>query len=196
MPLWGLGIAAGIGVVKDELVDQPMYKKQLQLAAATQKYSPWTGNKANVPTQPSALGSALSMGTAGAMAGMQYDNSKAYQNFMNNQGNWSPTGAAPVTPDNLSQSTPEAKAMNGPNPYASPQSDASSAPMLGSTPAGPGFSQPTASASQVGPGDAGWYQDPYATLKDRGYSLQPPSYFWSPQTNPYMMNNPGNQGGF
>lgn len=62
----GVGIGAGAGVLKAELVDQPKANKQLALAAATQKYAPWTGLSAQPVTQADPLGSAIQGGATGA----------------------------------------------------------------------------------------------------------------------------------
>lgn len=68
MPLF-LGIGAGVGALKYFGADQPKAAKERQLAAATQRYSPWTGMQAKAPENPSALGDVLSTAGAGAQLG-------------------------------------------------------------------------------------------------------------------------------
>lgn len=63
---WGLAIGAGVGLLKNQLVDVPREKKQRTLAAATQKYAPWTGMSAQPIQQADALGNALQFGSTGA----------------------------------------------------------------------------------------------------------------------------------
>lgn len=63
---WGLAIGALVGGVKNQLVDVPREKKQRALAAATQKYAPWTGLQAQPVQQADLLGNALQFGSTGA----------------------------------------------------------------------------------------------------------------------------------
>lgn len=63
---WGLAIGAVVGLAKNQLVDVPREKKQRALAAATQKYSPWTGLQAQGIQQQDPFGNALQFGAAGA----------------------------------------------------------------------------------------------------------------------------------
>lgn len=69
MALTGLAIGAAIGLAKNELVDQPAAAKQRELAAQTQRYSPWTGLQAQAPSSPNPFASMLQYGGAGAEMG-------------------------------------------------------------------------------------------------------------------------------
>jgi hypothetical protein len=60
-------IMGGIGLGKSILIDKPKEERQRKLAAETQRYSPWTGLKAGGIQEADPFGSALSMGTSGAM---------------------------------------------------------------------------------------------------------------------------------
>lgn len=63
----GLLAGGGMSLFKNEQ-DQKNYMTQMKLAAATQKYSPWTGLKAQIPNAPNPVGTTLSyMGAGGAM---------------------------------------------------------------------------------------------------------------------------------
>lgn len=59
-----LAIGAGIGLAKSELIDRPKEKRERALAAATQRYSPWTGLAAQPVHEADPLGSALAFGGA------------------------------------------------------------------------------------------------------------------------------------
>ena len=76
MPITGLAIAAGIGLLKSQTVDKDREKRQRKLAAETQRYSPWTGLKAGPIQEADPFGSALQYGGAGAMMGAGYANSQ------------------------------------------------------------------------------------------------------------------------
>lgn len=74
-----VAIGAGAGVLKAELVDKPKENSDRQLAAQTQRYAPWTGNKAGPIRYADPVGSGLQFGMmAGSMKqGMQNsDNQK------------------------------------------------------------------------------------------------------------------------
>lgn len=87
-----LAIGAGAGLLKSELVDKPKENYQRKLAAATQRYSPWTGLKAGPIELADPLGSALQYGTTGAQMGNAYNMSQAQQGWLNRGG--SPTYTA------------------------------------------------------------------------------------------------------
>lgn len=74
---WLLPAAIGsavIGGIKHFASDVPEYKHQAKAVAATQRYSPWTGRWANLPSsKPSLLGSMLQTGLTGAMVGQGID---------------------------------------------------------------------------------------------------------------------------
>lgn len=83
MPMM-LGIGAGAGLLKYGLVDQPKYAAQKQLAASTQRYSPWTHMTASAPDQPSAVGDAMQGAGTGAMLGGQIGLQNAQKNWLQN----------------------------------------------------------------------------------------------------------------
>jgi len=70
-PLGMMAIGAGVGLAKDQFIDQPRRARQRTLAAETAKYSPWTGmnSQSMMPEEGSGFESALQGGTAGAMMG-------------------------------------------------------------------------------------------------------------------------------
>lgn len=91
-PLTLLLIGAAVGGLKAGLVDEPAAERQRKLAASTQRYSPWTGLKANAVKEPDYFGSALGFGTAGAQVGMGLQ-----QNALNEKIAERLTAGAPMT---------------------------------------------------------------------------------------------------
>lgn len=79
---WGALAGAGLGIGKYYLLDKPKYQRQLELAAATQRYSPWTHLTAQTPDQPDPFSNALAYGSTGASVGQGMEN-KAAQEAMN-----------------------------------------------------------------------------------------------------------------
>ena len=79
MPITALAIGAGAGLLKSELIDKPKEERQRRLAAATQRYSPWTGLQANPVQEADPFGSMLQYGATGASmgAGIQSAQSQA-----------------------------------------------------------------------------------------------------------------------
>lgn len=72
MPLIGLGAGAGIGLLKNQIIDKPKQEKERMLAAETARFSPWTGMKAQNPgADTGALEAAVGGGLAGASMGQQ-----------------------------------------------------------------------------------------------------------------------------
>jgi len=69
MPILAMAIGAGAGLLKSELVDRPKEKRQRKLAAATQRYSPWTGLQAGQVQEADPMGSAIAFGATGAQIG-------------------------------------------------------------------------------------------------------------------------------
>lgn len=66
--VWAIPLAmAAAGMLKSNLVDRPREKRDRALAAETQRYSPWTGLKANQIREADPFGAALQ----GGMTGMQ-----------------------------------------------------------------------------------------------------------------------------
>lgn len=95
MPITALAIGAGAGLLKSELLDRPREQKQRTLAAETQRYSPWTGLKADPIHEADPLGSALTFGSQGAMLGAGIQNAQAQQGLMKAQTNWLNAGGSP-----------------------------------------------------------------------------------------------------
>ena len=72
MPLIGLGAGAGIGLLKNQIIDKPKQEKERMLAAETARFSPWTGMKAQNPgADTGSLEAAVGGGLAGASMGQQ-----------------------------------------------------------------------------------------------------------------------------
>lgn len=69
MPILAMAIGAGAGLLKSELVDRPKENRQRKLAAATQRYSPWTGLQAGQISEADPMGSAIAFGATGAQIG-------------------------------------------------------------------------------------------------------------------------------
>lgn len=113
MPFTALAIGAGAGLLKSELVDRPKEQRQRTLAAATQRYSPWTGLKAQPIQEADPMGSALTYGSTGAQMGVNMQNATAQQNLMQAQSKWL---------NNNPYSSSQAAAMAGPTMYGSPGS--------------------------------------------------------------------------
>lgn len=62
-------IGAGAGMAKHEFDDIPKENKAIDLAAETDRYSPWTGLHGKMPERSSMFGSAMQGGTTGLMLG-------------------------------------------------------------------------------------------------------------------------------
>ena len=62
-----IGLLAGAGLLKSELVDRPREERQRQQAANTMRYSPWTGMAPNAVQEADPFGSAIQGGLTGAM---------------------------------------------------------------------------------------------------------------------------------
>lgn len=68
-----LGIGAALGLGKAFGIDGPAERRQRKLAAATQRFSPWTGMQAGPIKEADPLGSALSFGLTGMSIGQNMD---------------------------------------------------------------------------------------------------------------------------
>lgn len=88
MPFIALAIGAGAGVLKSEFIDRPKEERQRKLAGATQRYSPWTGLKAQPIQEADPMGSAIGMGATGASMEVGLENAKAQNRLMDAQSNW------------------------------------------------------------------------------------------------------------
>ena len=62
-----IGIMAGLGLAKSELVDRPREERQRRQAAITARWSPWTGMAPGGIQEADPLGSAMEAGLTGAM---------------------------------------------------------------------------------------------------------------------------------
>jgi hypothetical protein len=64
-----LAIGAGVGLAKNQLIDAPEAARQRTLQAATARYSPWTGLKAQPVANPNPFAAAIQGGVTGAAMG-------------------------------------------------------------------------------------------------------------------------------
>ena len=62
-----IGLLAGAGLLKSELVDRPREERQRKQAAITARWSPWTGMAPGQIQEADPFGSALQGGLTGAM---------------------------------------------------------------------------------------------------------------------------------
>lgn len=124
----GLGIGALTGIIKSEAIDAPKAERERTLAAATQRYSPWTGLKASPVQEADPVGSALSFGSQGASLGQNFQGAQDVSSLRNAQAdfykNAGPWGGMPknqmsddmlmrsYTDPNFNQSTPPAFSWN------------------------------------------------------------------------------------
>jgi len=63
---WGLAIGAGVGLLKNELIDKPKARKAKELQAKLETYSPWTGVHGRAVDTPDTFESMLKYGATGA----------------------------------------------------------------------------------------------------------------------------------
>jgi hypothetical protein len=110
-PLTLLAIGLGAGLLKSEAIDRPAANRQRKLAAETQKYSPWTGLKAEEVKEPNAMGDMLTFGATGAQLGAGLQNAEASKGLMKAQQNWLSRGGSPMY---------TAATYAGPTPRANP----------------------------------------------------------------------------
>lgn len=68
MPV-GLAIGAGIGLLKNEMIDKPRAADFNRLQATKERYSPWTGVHGQPVQMPNPFDAALQFGATGAMMG-------------------------------------------------------------------------------------------------------------------------------
>lgn len=66
---WGLGIGAGVGLLKNELIDKPRADVNNQLQAKIAMYSPWTHMTPGKIQSPNPFDAALQYGATGALMG-------------------------------------------------------------------------------------------------------------------------------
>lgn len=196
MAFTGLAIAAALALAKDKLVDEPAAQRKRKLAAATDRYSPWTGQHGGQVNDPNYIGDAMSAGATGAMIGQGITNSNAQNDFLKGM-----TPSSGVDP-NLKDSN---SFMAGQNPYeganAKLNADAGlktggySNSSLNSAPTdekpswffgnGPRNEAAGSLGSTEMQAKLDKMKDPYATLTANGIDPNPPSSYWNQQTNPY-----------
>lgn len=111
MPWLALALGAGAGLVKSEAVDRPKEDRDRQLAAATQRFAPWTGLKAGPITEADPLGSALTYGAQGAQLQQNIQNSQAQQGLVGAQTNWLNHGGSPLA--TAATSNPNSSSYSG-----------------------------------------------------------------------------------
>ncbi len=88
MPMW-LGIGAGVGLLKNELVDAPKEKRDRIQRSEELRYSPWTHRDPTTQVKEAdALGSALQGGMAAGMMGQGLQNQAAKKQLMEAQTRW------------------------------------------------------------------------------------------------------------
>lgn len=95
MSFVAVAIGAGAGLLKSEAIDAPKADRQRKLAAETQRYSPWTGLKANPVQEADPVGSALQFGATGAQLSSGMQNADAQKGLMEAQTNWLNKGGKP-----------------------------------------------------------------------------------------------------
>ncbi len=103
-PLIVAAIAAGAGLLKSEFMDRPKEERQRVLAAETQRYSPWTGLKANKIEEADPMGSAMTFGAAGLGLGQGMESAAAQNKLMeaqtgvlNKESEWLGRGKSPYS---------------------------------------------------------------------------------------------------
>lgn len=75
--LIGALAGGGLGLLKGLTVDRDKENRQRTLAAATQRYSPWTGLRAGEIEEADPFGKMLGGAGAGASFGQNYENAEA-----------------------------------------------------------------------------------------------------------------------
>ena len=75
--LIGALAGGGLGLLKGLTVDRDKENRQRTLAAATQRYSPWTGLRAGPIEEADPFGKMLGGAGAGASFGQNYENAQA-----------------------------------------------------------------------------------------------------------------------
>jgi hypothetical protein len=100
---WGAGIGAGAGLVKYFAFDKPANDRKRALAAATQKYSPWTGLSAEAPDQINPMSGLMQGAASGAAMGQNMQAAqgnqalqKAQINYLNGQSGVPSSPGAPM----------------------------------------------------------------------------------------------------
>lgn len=97
----GVGAAVGLGSYASQ---EGAYNRKKQLAASTQRYSPWTHQQAEIPNEPNAIGDIGSGVSTGLMlhqgmanADLQQQLAKQQSDLMQAQTKWLNTGYSPYS---------------------------------------------------------------------------------------------------
>jgi len=85
---WGAAAGGGLGLIKYFAFDKPANDRQRALAAATQKFSPWTHQWQNAPGQVNPIGSTMQGAAAGASVGQSMANAQSNNNLRQAQINY------------------------------------------------------------------------------------------------------------
>lgn len=122
MPFTALAVGAALGLVKSEAIDAPKEARDRKLAAATQRYSPWTHLQAQPIKTADPFGSALQYGASGAALGQNIQNSNAMDTYLKNNPYGGAkvdfnAGASPVPGANYGLANNPWSGFGGPNPY-------------------------------------------------------------------------------
>lgn len=124
MPFTALAIGAGVGLLKSQTIDKAKEAKQRELAAETQRYSPWTGLKADPVKTADPLGSMLQYGATGAALGQNMQSAGDMHDYMKDNPyashlNFNVGNAQPVTGGGNGLANNPWSSMLGQNPYSS-----------------------------------------------------------------------------
>ncbi len=121
-----VGIGAGAGLLKSQVVDRPKEKRQRHLAAETQRYSPWTGMQAGPIQEADPFGSMLQGGMTGATIQQGLGQQKLQNGLITAQtdalNNWSQAGGGlrSELPPNMAASAAAGPMAGGPAAQAAP----------------------------------------------------------------------------
>lgn len=102
MPLTLGIIGAGVGLGKSALWDQPQAARDRTLAAETQRYSPWTGLKAQPIKEADPIGQAATFGLNGAALGQNIQDAKAQDALNASMANYYNKGGMGSIPNKFS----------------------------------------------------------------------------------------------
>lgn len=81
-PLTIAAVLGGVGLAKSAFIDTPKENRDRELAAETQRYSPWTGLKAGEIREADPLGSTLQGGVSGYMLGQNMEKQKLQNKWL------------------------------------------------------------------------------------------------------------------
>lgn len=93
--LIGLGVGAAVGGIKYAAFDAPAQAKKVQLAASTQRYSPWTGMKATAPDPINPMSDVLQYGSTGASLGQGIQSAQDTHQLAGDYNTWLKQGYSP-----------------------------------------------------------------------------------------------------